>query len=450
MLNLTDTIAAIATAHGVGSIAIVRLSGSQSLEIASKIAFKAHFKPRYATLSSLYDIHNQLIDEAIVIYFQAPNSFTTEDVIEFQCHGGSVVANQVLSACIHYGARLSNPGEFTKRAFLGGRIDLAQAEAAAKLIDSKSVDAAHLLAKQLKGELSTFVESIRDQLTSMLAHSEVSIDYAEEDLPENLLNRILHDLQSLSQLLEQTYQASLRRQGMMEGFKLSIIGKPNVGKSSLLNRLLNMERAIVSDIAGTTRDTIEESLQIGTHIIRIVDTAGIRSAADTIEQVGIERSLKAIEDSEIILALFDSSSSLNDEDKKILQIMEEHQKEKYFIIVLTKTDLPTHLSESEFDTFPLIRTNPQSTLETLFKLLESHLNQTSNYDDLLLTSQRQIQAVHETFLSIEKALIPLETSEMELFSFHLNEAIKHISSITRPYENAELLDKMFSQFCLGK
>jgi tRNA modification GTPase len=241
--------------------------------------------------------HNDgtLIDEAIVIYFQAPRSFTGEEVVEFQCHGGYVVAESLLRAVLAEGARLAQPGEFSKRAFLNGRFDLTQAEATAALIEAKSDDAARILARQMKGELRGYIEGIRDALLEILAYSEVVIDYAEEDLPQDVVEQIEVNSRRLNILSHVPSNQAEDVQGLMQGFRVAIIGKPNVGKSSLLNALLDYERAIVSDIAGTTRDTIEEQVRIGTHLIRLVDTAGIRNAHDEIERIGIERSIAAIE-----------------------------------------------------------------------------------------------------------------------------------------------------------
>ena len=302
-----DTIVAIATANGIGSISIIRVSGKDALPIALKISQKDNFVPRYATLSQLFNTSDELIDEALLVYFKTPFSFTGEDIIEFQCHGGVAVANIIMQEIINYGARIATPGEFSKRAFLNGKIDLSKAEAISKLIEARSEDAVKLLARQLKGELSTFVEDIRKDLLFMLAYTEVSIDYAEEDLPTDIFDQIQKKLDSITLKLVNTLDASKRREGLIEGFKVAIIGKPNVGKSSLLNKLLNFDRAIISDIAGTTRDTIEESVKIGTHIIKIVDTAGIRDASDEIEKIGIEKSLAAVEESDIVIALFDNS-----------------------------------------------------------------------------------------------------------------------------------------------
>ena len=333
-----NTIAAIATAHGVSSISIIRVSGDAALQIAKKISHLENIIPRHAHLTSLYNFNDELIDQAIMIYFAAPYSFTGEEIVEFQCHGGMVVAQEILDTIIAHGVRVAEPGEFSKRAFLNGKIDLTKAEAISKLIEAKSVDAAKILAKQMKGELKEFVDESRDALLRSLAYSEVMIDYAEEDIPDDIMESIRTQLDGLTSQIEQIVDASYRRRGLIEGFKVAIIGKPNVGKSSLLNSLLSYERAIVSDIAGTTRDTIEEQVRIGSHIIRLVDTAGIRDSDDTIEKIGIERSLTSVKDADVIVALFDSSRAFDEEDAKIVSILEALE-DKHVIVALNKSDL---------------------------------------------------------------------------------------------------------------
>jgi len=443
-----DTISAIATANGIGSIAIIRISGDRALEIAKKLTQRQNFSPRYATLTTLYNKENELIDESIVIYFKAPYSFTAEDVVEIQCHGGFIVAQSILKATLAHGARLANAGEFSKRAFFNGRIDLSEAEAIAQLIEAKSEDAAKILAQQMKGSLKEYIEQIRDEIIHILAYSEVSIDYAEEDLPEDLVKQIEAKLSDLNSSLESTLRASKAREGLMQGFKVAIIGKPNVGKSSLLNSLLNYNRAIVSDIAGTTRDTIEEQVKIGTHLIRIVDTAGIREANDEIERIGIERSLEAIEESDIVVALFDSSRLLDAEDKQILSLLDKYSKNKHVIYVKNKIDLEDKFVTKDI-TFDL-QLNSKDSVASLMEALKNIMDTSNSSDEIMLISQRQIMAVENTLSNIEEALIPLQEQELEIFSFHLNEAVKEMASITRPFENDEMLDKMFGSFCLGK
>lgn len=443
-----DTISAVATANGIGSIAIIRISGERALEIIKKLTSKTDFSPRHATLTNIYNQQNELIDEAIVIYFRAPFSFTAEDVVEIQCHGGFIVAQSILKATLACGARVATAGEFSKRAFFNGRIDLSEAEAIAQLIEAKSEDAAKILARQMKGELKEFIENIRDAIIHILAYSEVSIDYAEEDLPEDLVAQIKDKLNHLKKSLEKTLLASRAREGLMQGFKVAIVGKPNVGKSSLLNSLLNYNRAIVSDIAGTTRDTIEEQVKIGTHLIRIVDTAGIREANDEIERIGIERSLEAIEQSDIILALFDSSRVCDGEDETILSLLEAHAKEKQVIYIKNKIDLEQKFRHVDraFD----LELNSKQSVSSLIDILQNIMDSTNSSDEIMLISQRQISAVEKTLQNIEEAFFPLADQELEIFSFHLNEAVKEMASITRPFENDEMLDKMFGSFCLGK
>ena len=445
---MTDTITAIATANGIGSISIIRLSGDDALSIAKTLTQRENFTPRHATLSNIYDAEGSLIDEAIVIYFKGPHSFTAEDIVEIQCHGGYIVAQSVLKATLAAGARLANAGEFSKRAFFNGRIDLSEAEAIAQLIEAKSEDAAKILATQMKGSLKEFIEQVRDEIIHILAYSEVTIDYAEEDLPEDLVEQIQAKLNELYKLLEKTLIASKSRQGLMQGFRVAIVGKPNVGKSSLLNALLNYNRAIVSDIAGTTRDTIEEQVKIGTHLIKIVDTAGIREASDEIERIGIERSLAAIKESDIVVALFDGSREADDEDKEIISLLEQNASDKECIIIKNKRDLPQKFDYKglEFD----LELNSKDDVTALVKKLEEIMDATNLSDEIMLISERQISAVEATMKNIQEAYEPLEFQELEIFSFHLNEAVKEMASITRPFENDEMLDKMFGSFCLGK
>jgi len=444
----SDTISAVATANGIGSIAIIRISGDKALGIAKKLTRNKNLNPRYATLTNIYDFKNELIDESIVIYFKAPFSFTAEDVVEIQCHGGFIVAQSVLKAAIAHGARLATAGEFSKRAFFNGRIDLSQAEAIAQLIEAKSEDASKILAQQMKGSLKEYVENIRDEIIHILAYSEVSIDYAEEDLPEDLVLQIEAKLEDLRKSLQKTLQASRAREGLMQGFRVAIVGKPNVGKSSLLNALLNYNRAIVSDIAGTTRDTIEEQVKVGTHLIRIVDTAGIRESGDEIERIGIERSIEAIKESDIVVALFDASRAADSEDEQMLLLIKSYACDKHVIYLKNKIDLEQKFSHAEikFD----IELNSKESVDPLVVALENIMNSTNSSDEMMLISQRQISAVEYTLKNIEESFFPLRDQELEIFSFHLNEAVKEIASITRPFENDEMLEKMFGSFCLGK
>ena len=446
---MADTIVAIATAHGVSSISIIRLSGEKSLSIARKMTARESISPREALLTSVYDSSQILIDQAILLYFAAPKSFTGEDVVEFQCHGGMVVAQEILDTATALGARLAEPGEFSKRAFLNGKIDLTKAEATAKLIEAKSIDAARILARQLKGELKVFVDESRDALLQILAYSEVMIDYAEEDIPEDIMENMMKQLEDLSLQMERIVENSHRRRGLIEGFRVAIIGKPNVGKSSLLNALLSYERAIVSEIAGTTRDTIEEQVRIGSHIIRLVDTAGIREARDTIEKIGIERSMDSFADADIIIALFDGSRPFDDEDRQIVSLLKQ-AKEKELIVALNKRDLPRQFDSSALAEFNPVDVSATMGFERLTDRLKEILDSVGRGEELMLISARQIEAVTQAREAIESAKAPLQNGELEFFSYHLQDAVRHISSISKPYESEEILDKMFGAFCLGK
>ena len=445
-MYIEDTIVAIATANGIGSISIVRLSGVEAYNIALQITKREKLIPRYATLSTLYDTADSLIDEALIIYFKNPSSFTGEDIVEFQCHGGVAISNLVLELAINYGARLANPGEFSKRAFLNGKIDLTQADAISKMIEARSEDAIKLLARQLKGELKDFVEAIREDLLFMLAYTEVSIDYAEEDLPTDIYDQIKVKLNKIDIKLTEALESSKRREGLLDGFKVAIIGKPNVGKSSLLNKLLNYNRAIVSDIAGTTRDTIEESVKIGTHIIKIVDTAGIREAQDEIEKIGIEKSIDAIVEADIIIALFDGSREFDSEDQEILNMLKSSDKNK--IVIVNKSDLTQKFDLTVLNNY--IQMNTKENITNLITQIETILNKNSGGDDITLISKHQVKEVEQALEHIKKSFIPLSSGELEFFAHHINSGLENISNITRPYEHTQMLDVMFGEFCLGK
>lgn len=282
----------------------------------------------------------------------------------------------------------------------------------------------------------------------MLAYTEVSIDYAEDDLPDDILEKIDVKLTKIKEKLSNTLEASKRREGMIEGFKIAIVGKPNVGKSSLLNKLLNFDRAIISDIAGTTRDTIEESVKIGTHIIKIVDTAGIRDeTSDIIEKIGIEKSIEAIEQADIVVALFDNSKPCDSEDEKILSLLKENSN-KQIIKVLNKTDLQNSFEKSKLNDF--IELSTKQSINPLIEKIEKILDANTHSDEMTLISKRQIQSVELTLHHINEATFPLQTGELEFFAHHITEALHNISNITRPYDNDEMLDVMFGEFCLGK
>jgi tRNA modification GTPase len=423
------------------------VSGREAYDIALLLSHKPSLTPRYASLSSIYNKKNELIDQVIIIYFKAPNSYTTEDVVEFQCHGGIVVANMILEAVLKSGARLANPGEFTKRAFLNGRIDLSKAEAIGKLIEAKSISAAKLLSRHLKGELQHFVEKAREDLLEIMAFVEVTIDYAEEDLPKDIESQAHEKLKLLTSSLEKILENSKQREGLIDGFKIAIVGRTNVGKSSLLNKLLHYERAIISDVEGTTRDTIEEEIKIGTHIVKFVDTAGIREADNEIEKIGIKRSLNAIEAADIIIGVFDNSRQISSEDGDILKLLRDAA-DKKVLHILNKCDLPSHFDISRLEN--PIKISCEQDIKPLTDALNEHLNTLDINEEIMLSSARQITAVAKTLENIKVSRDLLNDGALELFSFHLNEAINALASITRTYERDEVLEAMFSKFCLGK
>lgn len=441
---MADTICAVATAHGIGSISVVRLSGDNALSLALKLLKRTSLSPRHATFSKIYSANGDFIDEGIIIYFKAPNSFTGEDIVEFQTHGGFIVSSIILEELLALGARLADPGEFSKRAFLNGKMDLAKAEAIQSLITSRSEDGARILSRHLQGELSDYVNTLRVELVTTLAYVETCIDYAEEDLPINILNQTEQMLDKNYEKLTTIVKISEQRKGLIEGFKVAIIGKPNVGKSSILNSLLKFERSIISDEAGTTRDRVEESLRIGSHLIRIIDTAGIREGASKVEKIGIENSIKAVNEADIIIAVFDSSRQKDEEDKKIFEICSSSNKK--IILVLNKSDLPSKF-EHEFSDHITIcaKHSSNAIVNELQKYLDSQ-----NYDGIMLSSNRQILSCKNAKEALFRAKNLLNENELELFAYEINLAITQISNITKPYERTEILDAMFSNFCLGK
>ena len=446
---LNETICAVSSASKEGAISIVRLCGSGAYDTALKLSKKTSLNPRHATLSYIYDLTGKPLDSAILVYFKAPFSFNGEDIVEIQCHGGAMSASLILNRCIEGGARLAEPGEFTKLAILNSKITIDQAEAINQLISATSEKSAKYLAKHLQGSLGKMVEDMRVSLIEALSFSEVCIDYADEDLPQDTIDRLKQKITQIADKLDYTVRASTAREGLFQGFKVSIIGKPNVGKSSLLNKILNFDRAIVSSIAGTTRDTIEEQIKIGGFAIRLVDTAGIRHTEDEIEKIGIEYSIKAFNDSEIVLALFDSSRELCDEDNRILELIKSDSSKK-IIVVFTKSDLPPLIDKSVFSGFSVIEYSKNEDPIKIYKELESILGDSYDFEGDILINKRQIDAAKNAYIDVMASIPFLDSLELEFFSYHIKEAVGFISSITSPYDNEEMLDSMFKNFCLGK
>ncbi|RTJ66166.1 tRNA uridine-5-carboxymethylaminomethyl(34) synthesis GTPase MnmE [Campylobacter jejuni] len=442
---MSDTIAAIATAHGVGSISIVRLSGERALEFALKLSHKTKLTPRHATFTKLFNQNNEIIDEAIMIYFKAPYSFTGEDIVEFQTHGGFSVSEVLLEELVSLGARLALAGEFSKRACLNGKMTPLKALNIQDLILSKSALAAKIIARNMQGNLGELLEKIRTDLVKTLAFVETSIDYADDDLPSDLLEQISTMCEENSKILKEIYTLSQSRKGLIEGFKIAIVGKPNVGKSSLLNALLSYERAIVSDIAGTTRDTIEESFKLGTHLLRIIDTAGIRESKDVIEQIGVALSKKSLEDADIILAVFDASRVQDKEDEKIFDLLANTDKKIFWI--LNKSDLENVFKNTQNKNF--IKLSAQKDITLLKEELQNYLNSFDS-EGIMVSSLDLINACKISSEAIFRAKRLLEESSLELFAFELNLAINELARFTKDFQRDEILDEMFGNFCLGK
>ncbi|HBD9040949.1 TPA: tRNA uridine-5-carboxymethylaminomethyl(34) synthesis GTPase MnmE [Campylobacter jejuni] len=442
---MSDTIAAIATAHGVGSISIVRLSGERALEFALKLSHKTKLTPRHATFTKLFNQNNEIIDEAIMIYFKAPYSFTGEDIVEFQTHGGFSVSEVLLEELVSLGARLALAGEFSKRACLNGKMTPLKALNIQDLILSKSALAAKIIARNMQGNLGELLEKIRTDLVKTLAFVETSIDYADDDLPSDLLEQISTMCEENSKILKEIYTLSQSRKGLIEGFKIAIVGKPNVGKSSLLNALLSYERAIVSDIAGTTRDTIEESFKLGTHLLRIIDTAGIRESKDVIEQIGVALSKKSLEDADIILAVFDASRVQDKEDEKIFDLLANTDKKIFWI--LNKSDLENVFKNTQNKNF--IKLSAQKDITLLKEELQNYFNSFDS-EGIMVSSLDLINACKISSEAIFRAKGLLEESSLELFAFELNLAINELARFTKDFQRDEILDEMFGNFCLGK
>jgi tRNA modification GTPase len=442
-----DNIVALATPHGIGAISIIRLSGSSVLDIALALTKKNSLTPRVATLSSIYS-QDSFIDETIILYFKAPNSFSGEDIIEIQCHGGITLSAMILDEVLKYDIRLADAGEFSKRAFLNGKIDLSKAETIASLIETKSKQSAKILAQNLKGILEIFVDKIKDLLIESLSYSEVSIDYSDENLPKDLEDSISNLISNVLETLNKTYKNSIARSSHINGFKLSIIGKPNVGKSSLLNKILLFDRAIVSSEAGTTRDTVEASITIGSSFVTLIDTAGIRDATDEIERIGIDKSIESAKNSNIIIAMFDLSKKLNSDDKKIVDLINRYKNDKKIVVVKNKLDIKKE--DLIIDGFETISMDCNDNIDNLIAKLEQIVAFDGSIEDAILTSKRQILAIENTIKETKLALESMKRAELEIFSYHIGEAISYISSITKPYEYSQMLDKMFGNFCLGK
>ena len=459
---LDDVIAAISTPAGSGGIGIVRISGTGSIDVADRI-FKGASDKKLAekkshTISYGHIVDpktNETADEVLVSIMKGPNSYTREDVVEINCHGGFTAVNKVLEICVNNGARHAEPGEFTKRAFLNGRIDLSQAEAVIDIINSKTDLSRQSAVYQLEGSLKNKMTALRDELLTTIATIEAAIDYPEHDIEEETY-RILHNkttglIEKVDELLETADKGKIIR----EGISTVILGKPNVGKSSLLNALLREERAIVTDVPGTTRDTVEEFVNIGGVPVKIIDTAGIRDTDDTVEKIGVEKSRRIAEEADLLLMLADLSRPFDDEDKEILSLI----KGRKAIVILNKTDLPQVLdSKTAFEgideaSIISISAKTGDGIDELTKRLEDMFfgGQLEINNSVVISNVRHKNALYAAKESLERAITTIEIRMPEdLVSIDLKQAYDHLGEITGDSIEEDLLDKIFSQFCLGK
>ncbi|BDI00873.1 tRNA modification GTPase [Ligilactobacillus murinus] len=455
-----DTIAAIATPPGEGAISIVRLSGDDAVTIADQV-----FKGKDLTKVSSHTINyghfidpktREIIDEVMVSVLRAPKTFTREDTVEINCHGGIVPTNKILQVLLTNGARLAEPGEFTKRAFLHGRIDLAQAESVMDLIRAKTDRSMKAALNQLDGELSQLIRNLRQEILDVLAQVEVNIDYPEYDDVEEMTSKLLREkaldvCAKIEQLLVTARQGKILR----EGLATVLVGRPNVGKSSLLNHLLHEDKAIVTDIAGTTRDVIEEYVNVLGVPLKLVDTAGIRETDDRVEKIGVERSRQALDRSDLVILLLNASEPLTTEDIELLQLTQDKKR----IIVLNKMDLEPKLDLNELyqyvDKAEVLKT---SVLKNEgIRELEEHIATLfyggieNSQTTVLVTNARHIALLEQAKAALEAVLTGLEQElPVDLVQIDMTRAWELLGEITGDSYQDELLDQLFSQFCLGK
>lgn len=457
-----DTIAAISTAPGEGAIGIVRISGDLAISIASSIYQCGTKKLEEQKTHTIHYGHivdpksGEIYDEVMVSVLRAPKTFTREDIVEINCHGGIVAINRVLQLVLRMGARLAEPGEFTKRAFLNGRIDLSQAEAVMDLIRAKTDKSMQLAMRQLDGQLSHLIQNLRQEILNTLAQVEVNIDYPEYDDVEEMTLQLLREktqqvLQGIRALLNTASQGKILR----DGLKTAIVGRPNVGKSSLLNVLLREEKAIVTDIAGTTRDTIEEYVNVRGVPLQLIDTAGIRETDDVVEKIGVERSRKALKEADFVLLLLNQSETLQEEDIRLLETTKGMKR----IILFNKTDLPSKLSTEDIAPYAKeeeIVTTSMLNKEGIDQLEEKiagyfFQGQMNERDATYLSNTRHIALLEKA----EQALVEVQNGiEMEmpvdLIQIDFTRAWDLLGEITGDSIQDELLTQLFSQFCLGK
>lgn len=457
---IDDTIAAIATAPGEGGIGIIRISGEKSLQVAQSI-FKSKsgkmikdYNARTLIYGTVVD-NEKVIDEVLVAYMKGPNSYTAEDVIEINCHGGFISVKKILELILSKGVRLAEAGEFTKRAFLNGRIDLSQAEAIIDVIKSKT-DMAHEVAQsQLEGSLAKKIKDLRMNVTEVLAHLEVSIDFAEEDVEEITYQTLEEKSLELRNEIKKLYDTAESGKILRDGLKTVIVGKPNVGKSSLLNSILGENRAIVTDIAGTTRDVIEEFVNIKGIPLKIVDTAGIRETEDVVEKIGVEKSRESFSTADLVIMVLDASRKLSEEDMEILESL----KNKKTIVLLNKMDLEPQIELEKIEEFinseDIIKISAlkHQGIEELQDKIEAMVYHGSvkNSSNLMITNSRHKDALFKAYESINDAISAIEQRmPYDFIEVDFKNIWDYLGYINGDTVREDLLDTIFANFCIGK
>ena len=451
---MSDTIVAISTKLGVGAISIVRVSGKDAISLVNKV-FRGKDLTKVESHTINYGFINngkEDIDEVLVTVMRSPKTFTREDVVEINCHGGIATTLSIFELLIEKGGRKAERGEFTKRAFLNGRIDLTEAEAVMDLIDSKTDNSRKLALSSLEGSLKKYINSFRDKLKHVIANIEVNIDYPEyydiEEVTKKELKEVINDLEKD---LQNLVKKSEERQIIKNGIKTIIIGRPNVGKSSILNRFLKEEKAIVTDIEGTTRDIVEGSIIFDGIELSLIDTAGIRDTDNLAEKIGVEKSLSLINKANLIIVVLNSSEELNDNDKFIL----DKVKDKNPIIVLNKNDLPKKIDTDKLDFKHIVSTNTNTLdgIESLKEEIKSmfKLSEIKEDDYTSLANERQLSLAKKALKSLGDAKISLENNKpVDIIEIDLKEVFDILGSITGESYSDELLDELFANFCVGK
>ena len=455
-----DTICGVATPIGEGGISIIRVSGDKSLDLVDKV-FKGKNNSSVKDMKSytmkyghIYEINsNNVIDEVIVSFMKGPKSFTAEDVIEINCHGGVISTNKVLEEVIKAGARLAEPGEFTKRAFLNGRIDLSQAEAVIDIIRAKTDLSMKSAMMQHSGALSQEINKLREYMLNTLALIEYAVDFTEDDeeVDESIPIRVGEQLEKAIGEMDKLLVSANEGRIIRDGLKVAIIGKPNVGKSSLLNALLNEKRAIVTDIAGTTRDIIEEFISLDGIPLKLIDTAGIRETDDVVEKIGVERSKEKINEADLVVFMLDRSRALDDEDKEII----EYIKDKNYIVLLNKIDLSSNIDKSELDGLNnIIEISAKNVvgIDVLKeKIKEMFFSGEVDTESLIISNSRHKQALYRALENCKVALERVKLNEyLDLISIYVTSALKALGEITGSELEEDLINKIFSEFCVGK